>query len=133
MHALSAPLLEFVRFGVIAGGEGGVEVVEGVDQQAQAEQGRRPVRQRQGVELRRVRKRRRRRRKLCMIKLAKLVETDRNPNLRYLPKPNILHLQNAEYSAETEYSAEYLIFCKLQNIRLNYQIFCNSIAVTQIK
>ena len=78
---------------MIAGGEGGVEVVEGVDQQAQAEQGRRPVRQRQGVELRRVRKRRRRRRKLCMIKLAKLVETDRNPNLRYLPKPNILRLK----------------------------------------
>ena len=75
MHALSAPLLEFVRFGVIAGGEGGVEVVEGVDQQAQAEQGRRPVRQRQGVELRRVRKRRRRR-KLCMIKLAKLLKLD---------------------------------------------------------
>ena len=39
------------------------------------------------------------------------VETDRNPNFHYLPKPNILHLQNAEYSAKTEYSAEYLIFC----------------------
>ena len=40
-----------------------------------------------------------------------LLETDRNPNFGYLPKPNILHLQNDEYSAETEYSAEYLIFC----------------------
>ena len=40
-----------------------------------------------------------------------LIETDRNPNFHYLPKPNILHFQKAEYSAETEYSAEYLIFC----------------------
>ena len=38
------------------------------------------------------------------------IETDRNPNFRYLPKPNILHLQSAEYSAKTEHSAEYLIF-----------------------
>ena len=27
------------------------------------------------------------------------VENDRNPNFHYLPKPNILHFQNAEYSA----------------------------------
>ena len=39
------------------------------------------------------------------------LETDRNPNFHYLPKQNILHFQNAEYSANTEYSAEYLIFC----------------------
>ena len=39
------------------------------------------------------------------------LENDRNPNFHYLPKPNILHFQMAEYSAETEHSAEYLIFC----------------------
>ena len=39
------------------------------------------------------------------------IENDRNPNFHYVPKPTILHFQMAEYSAETEYSAEYLIFC----------------------
>ena len=54
------------------------------------------------------------------------LETDRNSNFRYLPKPNILHLQNAKYSAETEYSVEYLIFFKIPNIRQKFRIFFTS-------
>ena len=34
-----------------------------------------------------------------------MLENDRNPNMRYLPKPNILHPKNEEYSAKAEYSA----------------------------
>ena len=51
------------------------------------------------------------RKKVRVYGLCVYVETDRNPNFHYLLKPNILLFQNAEYSAETEYSAEYLIFC----------------------
>ena len=51
LDALFPPLFELLRLRVSAHGERGVQVVEGVGEEADAQQGRRPVGQRQAVQL----------------------------------------------------------------------------------